>query len=82
MRRLLPMNPPEYRPLPNNWLDALDPALTRLDWLPPLIKQQLIEAMVLTVAHDRKVTLGEAELLRAICASLHCPLPPLLPAAA
>jgi hypothetical protein len=24
------------------------------------------------------VTLGEAELLRVVCASLHCPLPPLV----
>ncbi len=81
MRRLLPMNPPEYQSLPANWPEQLDPALTRLDRLPPLIKQQLIEALVLTVSNDRQVTLGEAELLRAICASLHCPLPPLLPAA-
>ena len=38
----------------------------------------LIEALVVTVAHDRQVTLGEAELLRVVCASLHCPLPPLV----
>lgn len=82
VRRLLPMQPPDYRPLPAGWIEALDPALARLDRLPPPIKQELIAALVLTIAHDRQVTLGEAELLRAICASLHCPLPPLLPAAA
>ena len=31
-----------------------------------------------TVAHDGKVTVLEAEILRAVCAAVHCPLPPLL----
>jgi hypothetical protein len=81
MRRLLPMAPPEFAP-PTDWTTTLDNALTRLDQLPPAIKQALIEALVLTVAHDRQVTLGEAELLRVVCASLHCPLPPLVADAA
>ena len=34
--------------------------------------------MVGTVSHDQQLTLGEAELVRAICATLHCPLPPLV----
>ena len=67
---------------PSSWLTALDEALTRLDFLPPSVKQTLIEALVVTVAHDRQVTLGEAELLRVVCASLHCPLPPLVADAA
>jgi hypothetical protein len=81
MRRLLPMSPPEFSP-PSDWLKTLDDSLTRLDYLPPAIKQALIEALVVTVAHDRQVTLGEAELLRVVCASLHCPLPPLVADAA
>jgi Zn-dependent protease with chaperone function len=81
MRRLLPMGAPDYAP-PAPWIDALDQALARLDQLPPLIKQQLIEALVLTVSQDQRVTLGEAELLRTVCAGLHCPLPlPSRPAA-
>jgi hypothetical protein len=66
----------------SGWIADLDHALTRLDFLPPAIKQALIEALVMTVAHDRQVTLGEAELLRVVCASLHCPLPPLVADAA
>ena len=81
MRRLLPMATPEFAP-PSDWITTLDRAVTRLDALPPAIKQSLIEALVLTVAHDRQVTLGEAELLRVVCASLHCPLPPLVADAA
>jgi Zn-dependent protease with chaperone function len=81
MRQLLPMATPEFES-PSDWSAALDTALTQLDALPPAIKQALIEALVLTVAHDRQVTLGEAELLRVVCASLHCPLPPLVADAA
>ena len=64
--------------LPADWPQALDAALTRLDQLMPLAKQMLIEALVKTLAHDGRVTVGEAELLRVTCASLHCPLPPAL----
>ncbi len=44
----------------------------------PIAKEQLVEAMVATVTHDQQLTMGEAELLRAVCASVHCPLPPLV----
>lgn len=81
LRRLLPTATLEYTP-PSNWISTLDHAFTRLDALPPVVKQVLIEALVVTVAHDRQVTLGEAELLRVVCASLHCPLPPLVADAA
>ena len=56
----------------------LDLALSRLDPVAPVVKEQLVEAMVKTVKHDQQLTLGEAELLRAVCATLHCPLPPLV----
>ncbi len=64
--------------LPADWPVQLDAALTRLDTLMPLGKQLLIEALVKTLAQDGRVTVGEAELLRVACASLHCPLPPAL----
>ena len=68
--------------LPTDWPEALDAALKRLDTLMPLAKQMLIEALVKTLAQDGRVTVGEAELLRVTCASLHCPLPPALSGAA
>jgi Zn-dependent protease with chaperone function len=40
-------------------------------------KKSLLQAVSNTITHDGKLTLSEAELLRAICASLDCPLPPL-----
>lgn len=77
MHHLLPRNRPAYA-APDNWAQQLDVALSRLDRLLPLAKEQLVEALVKTTAHDQRLTIGEAELLRAVCASLHCPLPPLV----
>jgi len=77
MHRLFPRARPAYG-LAGPWPQALDLALSRLDQLAPIGKEQLVEAMVATVTHDQQLTIGEAELLRAVCASLHCPLPPLV----
>lgn len=77
MHHLLPHHRPDYRPVPG-WPGALDRALACLDRLVPAAKEQLIEALVKTIGHDGRMTVAEAELLRAICASLHCPMPPLL----
>ncbi|MDO9048799.1 MAG: M48 family metallopeptidase [Methylobacter sp.] len=66
---------PDYTP-PQDWISATDTALNQLDGLQMLDKQALVSALVLTISHDGKVTSHEAELLRAICATLHCPLPP------
>lgn len=77
MQVLYPRGRPDYG-IGRRWGAELDRALSRLDRLMPSAKEQLVEAMVRTVSHDEQVTLGEAELLRTVCASLHCPLPPLL----
>jgi len=77
MHHLFPRARPAYA-VPSPWPAALDMALSRLDQLVPIAKEQLVEAMVATVTHDQQLTMGEAELLRAVCAGLHCPLPPLV----
>lgn len=77
MHHLLPRERPGYA-FSANWAVQLDGALSRLDQLMPVAKEQLIEALVKTVSHDDRLTVGEAELLRAVCAALHCPLPPLV----
>jgi hypothetical protein len=77
MHHLFPRARPSYG-LTGPWAPALDLALSRLDQLVPIGKEQLVEATVATVTHDQQLTMGEAELLRAVCASLHCPLPPLV----
>jgi Zn-dependent protease with chaperone function len=77
MHHLFPRERPAYG-VADQWSAALDLALSRLDQLAPIAKEQLVEAMLATVTHDQQLTIGEAELLRAVCASLHCPLPPLV----
>ena len=77
MHHLFPRERPAYG-IAGPWAGALDVALSRLDQLAPIAKEQLVEAMVATVTHDQQLTMGEAELLRAVCASVHCPLPPLV----
>jgi Zn-dependent protease with chaperone function len=77
MHQLFPRERPAYG-IGGPWAAALDLALSRLDQLAPIAKEQLVEAMMATVTHDQQLTIGEAELLRAVCASVHCPLPPLV----
>jgi Zn-dependent protease with chaperone function len=75
---LLPEASIPYAP-PQDWVGALDEALPRLDRLEPVAKALLLEALLATLHHDGRITPQESELLRAVCAALHCPLPPLLP---
>jgi hypothetical protein len=78
---LLPMHRPAFHII-DDWVPAFDEALERLCRLRVAAKQLLIEGLVRSIAHDEMLAPAEAELLRAICAVLECPLPPLLPAAA
>jgi Zn-dependent protease with chaperone function len=76
MHRMFGSHWPPYAPV-ESWVEALDRALTRLDGLATSAKRQLVEALAATISQDGKVSVAEAELLRAICETLHCPLPPL-----
>ncbi len=67
---------PEFRPA-EDWITALDEALETLRHLSGRARRRLVIALVATIRHDRRTTLAEAELLRAMCAMLDCPLPPL-----
>ncbi|MEM7281517.1 MAG: M48 family metallopeptidase [Pseudomonadota bacterium] len=63
---------------PEDWLDHMDHALDQCDRLEDHDKEVLIHALAVTIVHDGVVTQSEGEFLRAICASIHCPLPPLI----
>lgn len=76
LARLLPRDRPDYRP-PEDWQAALHRALDRLDGLPSVIKRELVEALGTTCAHDGRLDPEQADLLRTVAASLHCPMPPL-----
>jgi hypothetical protein len=80
LQRVLPR---EHLPceLPPDWPKRLDAALDELATLQPFAKQALIEGLAVTAAHDGKLAVSEAELLRTVCAILRCPLPPILPEA-
>jgi hypothetical protein len=75
--RVYPRINAPYAP-PKNMLEALDEVWPKLDHLEPMAKELLIEGLVAAISHDGQVSVSEAELLRTICASLHCPLPPML----
>src|SRR5690606_9550949 len=62
----------------DNWPARLDQALNRLDRLAPAAKAKLVDAMGATIGYDGRLSIEEAELLRAICGALHCPVPPLV----
>lgn len=77
LQRVLPKSSMPFDP-PENWVPVLDTALRLLDRLRPAGKAMLVEAMVAVLSADERITIAEAELLRAICSALHLPLPPVL----
>lgn len=74
MTVVLPMRSPEYTAL-SDWPRQLSDALPRLELLAPLAKKRLIDGLVKTITTDEVMTEAESELLRTVCAVLHCPLP-------
>jgi Zn-dependent protease with chaperone function len=75
---VLPMRRPPYAAV-GDWQAKLSAALPRLEQLHPFAKKAVIEGLVKTIANDEMLMDEEAELLRTLCALLHCPLPPMLP---
>jgi hypothetical protein len=59
-------------------LVEFDAALRTLDHSAPAMKRRIVLACAACIRADQQVTVREAELLRAICDTLDCPLPPLL----
>ena len=79
MTHVLPEHRQPYAAI-DRWPDVLRQSLETLAALRPAAKKTLIEGLVRTVAHDRRLSVAEGELLRTVCARLHCPLPPILAA--
>ena len=75
---VLPMRRPPYAAV-EDWQSKLSAALPKLEQLRPFAKKAVIEGLVKTIADDEMLMDEEAELLRTVCALLHCPLPPMLP---
>jgi Zn-dependent protease with chaperone function len=77
MNEILPSATLAYS-APSDWAGALDRALAKLDLLAPAGKEVIVRGLTRAISEDGKVSVAESEMLRTICAALHCPLPPLL----
>ncbi|WP_052344454.1 M48 family metallopeptidase [Thermocrispum municipale] len=76
LHKVLPGQQIPFQP-PQQGLLALDGAWAALDGLEGNEKAALVESLVLVISHDGVMTTEEVELLRTVCAVLHCPVPPL-----
>lgn len=74
MAQVVPGTTVPFAPAPAVALENVWPVLDGLDGPE---KQYLVTGMVTTIANDGVMTVSEIELLRTVCALLHCPLPPL-----
>jgi Zn-dependent protease with chaperone function len=75
MQHAFPGKAIAWTPPPAAWQAPLERALDDLDGLMPVAKELLIQSLAKAIHADDLVSVEEAELLRVICASLHCPLP-------
>jgi Zn-dependent protease with chaperone function len=71
---------PVLRPAAEISAAAVEGALYELKLLAPLAKPAVIKACLAVVMYDGKISVVEAELMRAIAAALDSPLPPILEA--
>ena len=60
-------------------LGRIDQSLDKLSQSVPAVKKRTLTAALAVVAADGKITVREADLVRAIADTLDCPMPPLLP---
>lgn len=65
-----------YRP-PTNPVREAEHCLNVLQRMNNAARQSMVQALAAAISSDRQLSISEAELLRAVCASLECPLPPL-----
>jgi Zn-dependent protease with chaperone function len=68
----------ELAPQERLGLVELDRALLELNRLSPLLKAKVLKACAACVTADGRIVPLEAELLRAVAATLNCPMPPLV----
>ncbi|MDX9822738.1 MAG: hypothetical protein RBT20_12440, partial [Syntrophales bacterium] len=60
-------------------LTLLDRTLSRLAETSFDLRKRILQACLVCVAADRRITVEETELLRAVAENLDCPVPPILP---
>jgi Zn-dependent protease with chaperone function len=75
MQQVFPGEAAQWPALPEVWQAPFEQALQQLDGLMPAAKELLLRGLVASVRADGAVSVAEGQLLRVICASVHCPLP-------
>jgi Zn-dependent protease with chaperone function len=75
MQQAFPGDAIEWSAPPAVWQVPFERALDDLDDLNPVAKELVIQSLLRAIHADDEVSVEEAELLRVICASLHCPVP-------
>jgi len=65
---------PEYY-MPADWTAHFDAALAAIDRARPLIKEEIINSLMVIIGFDQTYRIEEYEMLRVISALLHCPMP-------
>jgi hypothetical protein len=75
MQQAFPGEALDWSAPPAAWQTPFERALDDLDELVPPAKELVIQSLASAIHADGVVSVEEAELLRVICASLHCPLP-------
>ncbi len=68
----------DYRAEDRYTISVLDDSLDVLQGLNTKGKESLLRAIMATATHDTRLAVAEAELIRAVCATLDFPLPPIL----
>lgn len=69
---------PQILPKSDCNLQHINNAMSRLAECSPPIKKRVLTAAASCIAADGHVTVGEAELFRAIASSIDCPVPPVI----
>ncbi len=80
MASVLPRERPAFARI-QAWPSRFSRVLRELESLHPYGQRAVVEGLAKTLMHDGSLAITEAELLRAVCAVLRCPLPPILPQA-
>jgi hypothetical protein len=62
-------------PSVDQWIETLDRSLEKLDRLKLSDKEILVRSLIVTVTSDGELVTEELELLRAVCALIHVPVP-------
>ena len=74
MNSLFAQQWPEYY-MPADWSAHFDAALEAIDRVRPLIKEEIIKGLLITISFDNDYRIEEYDMLRVISALLHSPMP-------